>query len=233
VSFASWHDFYYAAWQQPWALLVAPFAFGVWRGVAAPPGPGALPAAKPFLIAWSWIFALETMLDPIATGPLAKAIGSDRASVALGLAFVLLGDLRIWWLVFGLAAPRRGLGPALLATAAVPAFAWFATLGLGFAFRALPDQALWLVHETAFVALAAFLSRRRADRFVRALLAYAAVYYALWAASDVLILAGVDEGWLVRCVPNQLYYGLTVPFVWWRFFSPSYASSSTSTQASR
>ena len=48
-----------------------------------------------------------------------------------------------------------------------------------------------------------------------------------------LIEAWVDAGWLLRCVPNQLYYGFTVPFVWWCFFSPSYASSSTSTQASR
>ena len=90
---------------------------------------------------------------------------------------------------------------------------------------------------TMFAVVHAFLLSslpyRSADRLVRALLAFAAVYYALWAASDVLILAGVDEGWLLRCVPNQLYYGLTVPFVWWRFFSPSYAASSTSTQASR
>jgi hypothetical protein len=233
LSFASWHDFYYAAWQQPWALLVAPFAFVVFRLVAAPPGPGAIPDARPFVIAWSWVFALETMLDPVATGPLAKAIGSEGASTALGLAFVLLGDFRIWWPVFRLADPRRSLLPALLATGAVPVFAWLTTLGLGAAFGALPGQALWLVHEVGFVALAAFVSRRSADRLVRALLAFAAVYYALWAASDVLILAGVDEGWLLRCVPNQLYYGLTVPFVWWRFFSPSYAASSTSTQASR
>lgn len=210
-----------------------PFAFLVWRGVAAPAGSGALPDAKPFVVAWSGIFALETMLDPVATGPLAKALGSERASTALGLVFVLIGDFRIWWLALGLRAPRRGLGPALLATAAVPVFAWLVTQALGFACGALPGQALWLVHESAFVALAAFVARRQADPFVRALLAYAAVYYALWAASDVLILAGVDEGWLLRCVPNQLYYGCTVPFVWWRFFASSYASSSASTQASR
>jgi hypothetical protein len=233
VSFASWHDFYYAAWQQPWALLVAPFAFLVWRGVSAPPGPGALPDAKRFVVVWSGIFTLETLLDPLATGPLAKAIGGEATGTAIGLLFVLLGDFRIWWLAFGLAAARRATSKALLATAAVPVFAWLATHGLGLAFGALPDQALWLVHESAFLALAVFVSRRQSDRFVRALLAYAAVYYALWAASDVLILAGVDEGWLIRCVPNQLYYGLTVPFVWWRFFSASYASSSTSTQASR
>ncbi len=69
--------------------------------------------------------------------------------------------------------------------------------------------------------------------FTRAVLAYAAVYYALWAACDILILAGIDAGWLLRCLPNQLYYGLTVPYVWWRFFAPSYAETSSSTQASR
>jgi hypothetical protein len=233
LSFASWQDFYYAAWQQPWALLVAPFAFVVFRSVAAPPGPGAVPAAKGFVVAWSWIFVAETMLDPIATGPFAKAIGSAAAGTVLGMLFVLLGDFRIWWLVFGLGAPRRGLAPALLATAAVPVFAWLVTRALGLGFGTLPDQALWLVHESAFAVLAALGSRRRSSSFARAVLAYAAVYYVLWAACDVLILAGIDEGWLIRCVPNQLYYGVTVPFVWWRFFAPSYASSSTPTHASR
>jgi hypothetical protein len=233
VPFASWHDFYDAAWQWPWALLVAPFAFLVWRGVAPTPGAGAVPGAERFVVTWCWIFVVETMLDPFATGPLAKAIGSDSASTALGLLFVLLGDFRIWWLVFGLSSPRPGLRPALLATAAVPVFAWLATRALGLGLGALPDPALWLVHESAFVGLAALFSRRRADRFARAVLAWAAVYYALWAACDVLILAGVDEGWLIRCIPNQLYYGFSVPFVWWRFFAPSYASSSASTQASR
>jgi len=233
LSFASWQEFYYGAWQAPWALLVAPFAFLVFRGVAAAPGAGAAPEARSFVIAWSWIFVLETMLDPVATGPLAEALGGGAAATALGLAFVLLGDFRIWWLVFGLAAPRRGLAPALLATAAVPVAAWLVVRALGLGFGPLPGQTLWLVHESAFVALAALASRRLSSRFARAVLAFAAVYYALWAASDVLILAGVDEGWLIRCVPNQLYYGLTVPFVWWRFFAPSYASSSASTHASR
>ena len=54
--------------------------------------------------------------------------------------------------------------------------------------------------------------------FVRSTLGLVGAYYGLWAAADVLILCGVDAGWLVRLVPNQLYYGLFVPFVWWRFF---------------
>ena len=233
MAFAGWHDFYHAAWQWPWALLVAPFAFLVWRSVAAPPGAGTRPEAAPFVTLWCTLFAFETMLDPIVTGPIAKALGSDSASTALGLLFVLLGDFRVWWLVFGLSSPRVGLRPALLATAAVPAFAWLATRALGLGLGGLPDPALWLVHESAFVGLAALLARRQPDRFARAVLAWSAVYYALWAACDVLILAAVDEGWLIRCVPNQLYYGFSVPFVWWRFFAPSYVSSSTSTQASR
>ena len=53
------------------------------------------------------------------------------------------------------------------------------------------------------------------------MLGYLAAYYGLWAAADVLILSGVDAGWPVRLVPNQLYYGFFVPFVWWRFFGAS------------
>jgi len=234
VSFESWQAFYYGTWQQPWALLVVPFAFVVWRVAAPRPVSGALPAARGFVLHWCSVFVALTMLDPVATGPLAKALGSDIAGTVLGLGFVLLGDFRIWWLVFGVeTSPRAGVGPAVLATAAIPGFAFVATRVLGAAFGPPPDQVLWLVHESSFLALAVALARRRPAGFPRAVLAYAAVYYALWAACDVLILSGVDAGWLLRCVPNQLYYAFTVPWVWWRFFAPAYASTSHSTQASR
>jgi len=215
VSFASWHDFYYSAWQEPWALWLAPFAFLVWRGLAPPPGAGAAPEAKRFVVAWSWIFVFETLLDPLATGPIAKAIGTPAAGTALGLGFVLLGDFRIWWLVFGVERRAGALARALVPTAGIPMIAWLVTRALA----PLPEQVLYLVHETLFVGTAFWVSRRLAGRFEREVLAYAGVYYALWAAADVLILAGVDAGWLLRCVPNQLYYGFTVPFVWWRYFT--------------
>ena len=229
MAFASWHDFYYSAWQEPWGLLVAPFAFLVWRAIGAPPRAGCVPAAQAFVIAWSWLFAVQTLLDPIATGPIAKAIGAPAAASALGLGFVLLGDFRVWWLAFRIDRPAGAVRRALGWTAGVPVVAW----GLSQALAPLPDQALWLVHEALFVTAAMLVSRRIAGRFERAVLAYAGVYYALWAAADVLILAGVDAGWLLRCVPNQLYYCFTVPFVWWRFFAPSYSAQSSSTQASR
>ena len=57
--------------------------------------------------------------------------------------------------------------------------------------------------------------------YLRAVTAYVAAYYGLWALSDVLILAGVEWAWGLRAVPNQLYYAFFVPFVWARFFARS------------
>jgi hypothetical protein len=227
VPFASWHDFYYADWQGPWGLLVAPLAFLVWRAFAASPGVGAAPEARRFVIGWSFLFAVLTMLDPIANGPVAKAFPAAATPLAVG--FVWLGDFRIWSLVARLARPGGALPRALLPTLAVPIAAWLVTLVA----PPLPGQALWLLHEALFLIVAFAVSRRLSGGFERSVLAYAGVYYALWVACDVLILFGVDAGWLIRCVPNQLYYGLTVPFVWWRFFAPSYAATSASTHASR
>jgi hypothetical protein len=227
MPFASWQDFYYSAWQEPWGLLVAPFAFLVWRAFAPPPGAGTVPEARRFVVAWSFLFAVLTLLDPIATGPLAKAFPDAATPLAVG--FVMLGDFRIWWLAARLARPDGALLRALVPTAAVPIAAWLVTL----AAPPLPGQALWLLHETLFLVVAFAVSRRLSGRIERDVLAYAGVYYALWVACDVMILAGVDAGWLIRCVPNQLYYGLTVPFVWRRFFASPYAATSASTHASR
>jgi hypothetical protein len=56
--------------------------------------------------------------------------------------------------------------------------------------------------------------------FVAALFGYAAAYYVLWLAADVLtVVAGLDVGWALRMVPNQLYYAFWVPFAHFRFFS--------------
>jgi hypothetical protein len=227
VPFASWQAFYYSDWQEPWGLLVAPFAFLVWRAFAPRPGSGAVPEARRFVIAWSFGFAVLALLDPIATGPVARAFPAAATPLAVG--FVMLGDFRIWWLAARLARPEGALARALLPTLAVPIAAWLVTLLA----PPLPGQALWLLHESLFLVVAFAVARKLPGCTERDVLAYAGVYYALWASCDVAILSGVDAGWLIRCVPNQLYYGLTVPFVWWRFFAPSYAATSTSTHASR
>lgn len=233
VGSESWQAFYDAGWQWPWALLVVPFGYLLFRAAAGAPRGGAVPEQARFVSGYLLLFAVETMLDPIATGPLAKAIGVDAAATALGLVFVLLGDFRVYWLVLFLVAPGVGIarstGRAAALTALVPVLAFGVKAALDAALGGVPDQVLWLVHETAFVAMALFLARSfvpsrlgrdgpRSD-FLRAALGYVAAYYALWAAADVLILTGFDEGWAIRLVPNQLYYAFFVPFVHVRFFA--------------
>ena len=231
MSAASWHAFYDAGWQFPWAVLIVPFAFALYRAIARDPrGGGVDPQLAPFVSIWTTLFLVATMLDPLATGPLAKALGSPFASQALGLSFVLLGDFRVYWLVLRFRAPEQSTGRAALEAAALSAIA--PVLAGLVALREGPAQMLWLTHELVSVGVAFALARvaiprapadTRRAAFVRRVLGFMAAYYGLWAAADSLILAGVDAGWLVRLVPNQMYYGLFVPFAWRAFFSRSEA----------
>jgi hypothetical protein len=215
VNAASWQDFYNAGWQFPWAVMAVAFAFALYRAIARERRKSALdPAQAKFVSIWTTLFLVETLLDPVATGPLAKALRSAAASQLLGLTFVLLGDFRVYWLVLRFRTPEQ--------TSARAALAGLARLSAG------PEQAMWLTHELislgvvfalARFALPSELTHARSAALVRSVLGYVAAYYGLWAAADVLILAGIDAGWCVRLVPNQLYYGLFVPFVWWRFFA--------------
>jgi hypothetical protein len=51
--------------------------------------------------------------------------------------------------------------------------------------------------------------------WLSAITGYAMLYYALWASADVLILSGLDLGFGLRVLPNLLYYGGFLPFVYW------------------
>ena len=232
---ATWHELYRSDLQSVYALVALPALFLVYlatRGRARA-ARGADPNAR-FVGLWSVAFALETILDPIATGPLARGLDlSDAAQTAVMLLFVLLGDWRVLLLVFALALPpgrrRQATAASAALTLAVPAFAWSTDALLRLRFPALPGQVLWLVYELGFLALAlglrAFALPRlaagaspRTRRVLRAVLAFAATYYALWALADALILGGLDAGWALRMLPNQLYYALTVPFVFFAYF---------------
>lgn len=235
-AFAGWRAFYESDLQGLWGLVAAPALFLAWRlARGRPRAAGAYPKAARFVDAFALVFAVETLLDPLATGPLARSLGG-AGGTALGLAFVLLGDFRVLLLVSYLAGARCALGPALreaaLLTPVVPLAAFGAERALAATVGPLPGQALWLLHETAFLGMVAFLRRRvvaaRAagappalQAYLRAVTAYVAAYYALWALADVAILAGVEAGWGLRVVPNQLYYALFVPFAFARFFARS------------
>jgi len=234
---ATWHEIYRSDLQSLWSLLVVPFGFLSYllvSGAAAKTLGSFRSRVARFLFGYSALFAVETMLDPIVGGPVVAALGlADGFGGTLAMfLFVLLGDLRVFALFFGVGAASRGepvgsWAPRALAYLLVVPIATGAIYGSARA--AIPDvdgQVMWLVYELGFVAMVHWLARRELPRaaggdariaaFLRSCLGYVAAYYALWAACDVAILAGLDEGWALRIAPNQLYYALFVPFVYAR-----------------
>jgi hypothetical protein len=233
----SWAEFYRSDLQSVLALLVLPFAFLVYRAAQSPrPDSAVAPRCAQFVNHYTLLFAFLTLLDPIATGPLLGWLGWQDAAAgsAVSFAFVYLGDFRVLALIFGVALHDRGLGRALGIAAGVtlivPALAGGGYALLTFAVADLPGQVLWLIYELGFMTLALVLARSWIPRqqgelspatiaFLRDVAAFAAVYYALWAGADLLItFAGLDAGWALRIVPNQLYYAVFIPFVYFRFF---------------
>jgi hypothetical protein len=241
-TFASFEAFYRSELQSVYALLPVPLLLLGWllTSPVARARASEGPADARFVHFYTLCFACETILDPLATGPLARWLGYEGTALATAvlLLFVLLGDFRVFLLVFRLARPEPGLGSSLalaaLATLFVPLIAWPSDVGLRTVFPDLPHQSIWLIYELAFFGVAVFLREvyvpaqvrlsegEKAPRasYLRSVMAYVAVYYALWALADVLILVGrLDAGWGLRVIPNQLYYALYLPFVYFRFFS--------------
>ena len=228
-----WRLFYQSDLQGVYGLLVVPALFLAYLAFA----PGVRRAAGAsrdahFVWLYSVVFCIETLLDPIATGPVLELLdlGSGAASAVM-VCFVILGDLRVFLLVFQLLDPERRVGRSLafaaLASLFVPIVAYSGNALVEWFRPELTGQRLWLIYELSFLAVALFLRntlvpRRASDprlgRFLRACLTYVAAYYALWASADVLILfAKLDAGWLLRVLPNQLYYAFWIPFVWMSF----------------
>ena len=232
--YSSWDAFYHGDLQGLWGLIIVPVLFLVVRPWRRPRAAGADPRAAGFVCAWATFFALETIADPVAI---------LRLGVPM-LPFVLLGDFRVFLLVLGVAEPDRSVAATIARAAGwtmvVPIVAW-STYRVALAKAGqLDEQVLWLVYEVAFVALMLWWRHRRlpdrrpiALRYLRAVVAYVAVYYALWGIADVLILGGLDAGWGLRVLPNQLYYSFWVPVAWTWFFSRRYASASSPVHARR
>ena len=232
--YSSWEAFYRGDLQGLWGLIIVPVLFLVVRPWRRPRAAGADPRAAGFVCAWATFFALETSAGPVAI---------LRLGVPM-LPFVLLGDFRVFLLVLGVAEPDRPVAATIARAAGwtmvVPIVAW-STYRVALAKAGpLDEQVLWLVYEVAFVALMLWWRHRRlpdrrpiALRYLRAVVAYVAVYYALWGIADVLILGGLDAGWGLRVLPNQLYYSFWVPVAWTWFFSCRYASASSPVHARR
>ena len=212
---SSWSGVYESTWHNPglfWLAIALFFAVLAVRigGLAG------------FLVA----FGLEILADCTLTGGLTPVASPSTAATTAGIVFVILGDLRYFWLVEAGAAGdglRRHALPSLGLAVIVP-------VANAVAPRALPTvfasaRITFLVYEVMMLALVAahgVWRHRRPGldargpggrRFVRALLGFELLQYGLWATADVLLLQGVDVAHLLRLVPNTMYYALFLPFV--------------------
>jgi hypothetical protein len=249
--YRTWADFYQSDAQSVYALWIAPAFFLLYWLLSRPyKRIGVEPRAAWFLNVYAPLFMIESVADPYVTGPLLRHFGIEGdAATACMVAFVLIGDFRVYLLLFYVMTPERGAIAAFLRAAAwtmvVPLFAVGALYGLKARYGELPAQSVWILYELGFVAMALFLDlvviparldRRRFEvhQYLRALVRYVALYYALWATADLLIVRrGADWAWALRVIPNQLYYAFWVPFAYLSFFSPRYAATSRPTHRSR
>jgi len=233
----SWHDVYYSELQSLYALLVVPAAFLVFRlAVPSSEDRAEVPAAARFVAGLTLFFAIETMIDPISTGPILKLdfLRDTFAASAIPFLFVVLGDLRVLLLVIGVARPERTLRQNLMwafgMSLIVPILTGVCFVIAGWIWPDVHSQVQWMLYEFGFLLLCLFLSRVWVPHstpnnpnqiaFLRSVFGFSAAYYFLWWLADFfIVVAEMDLGWAIRIIPNQLYYALWVPFVYWRFFS--------------
>lgn len=233
----SWHQIYNGELQSLYSLLVVPLAFLAWRAAnGAESRHAVVPEAARFVSVLTLLFAIETMIDPIATGPLLELelFRNATASTLIPFIFVLLGDLRVLLLAVGVARSERSLQQnlawAIGFSLIVPVIAGFCYSVTRWIWPDTHSQVLWMLYEFTFLVLCIYLARVWVPRsvpndparsaFLKSIFGFSAAYYALWWIADILIVVGeLDLGWAIRMIPNQLYYAFWVPFVYWRFFS--------------
>ena len=171
-------------------------------------------------------FTALTALDAFLTGALSPLAGGALAQ-PVSIAFVILGDLRLFVLLERFRGDSRW--PVAIGRAA--AFSLLVPVAQAVAIRSAPEtfsdlRRIYLVYELLFVFLAvALLVARYPSRsakspalgwYATSLVGFSLVQYALWVACDVLILSGVEIAYVLRFVPNALYYGLFLVFAAWR-----------------
>lgn len=211
--------FYLSYWQHPILLWIAPVLFLalLWRQRE-----GGDPSFRRYL----WVFTILTILDPLLTGP-AMSLFRPPAGIAqaVGIVFVVVGDLRFFALAELYAAPERqgAWKRAVAFSLAVPLTQ--GVLVQAFSETFAEARLTYLAYEVLFFLVASYfcfvrIPARTTDAemktWLSSLSGYVMTYYALWALADVLILSGLDVGFALRVIPNLLYYGLFLPFAFFR-----------------
>ncbi|MCS6899946.1 MAG: hypothetical protein RMJ98_09760 [Myxococcales bacterium] len=171
------------------------------------------------------VFGFMILADCTLTGGWSPIPPGAPVGTAAAVFFVILGDLRYFLLAEGL---RRGDGLGTRALVrALPLSLLIPTLSFGLRL-ALPSlfasaRPFFLLYELLFFALALLHGvwalrgcSPGASTFLRALLMFELTQYGLWALADFLLLTGFREGYLLRLLPNAMYYAFFLPFVGWR-----------------
>ena len=214
----SWREFYDSSWHHPGLafLLCAATVVVVLRHVPA----GALRTAL-------LLFTATTALDAWLTGGLTPIPQNGLLAQNISIAFVILGDLRLFVLLERYRCETRWI-PAIMRAVAL---SFVVPVAQAIAIHRAPGaftdpRRIYLVYELFFVALASgLLLLRYPSRAAKSpalawystrLVAFFLVQYALWVVSDVLLLSGVEAAYALRLVPNALYYGLFLAFAAWR-----------------
>jgi hypothetical protein len=164
------------------------------------------------------VLGVLSLLDAWLSSSHIYGIGSLSGTLAsvVPLFFVLAGDFRFLLLAVS-ATPGgritfsgRSGAQALGLTVIVP-------ISTQLVLRLLPDsldtpRVMFFLYEVSFVVLTLCLLRFHAgvaeNPWTARVSRFVIVYYSLWATADLIILiAGADLGYLLRVVPNALYYG--------------------------
>ncbi|MDP1825207.1 MAG: hypothetical protein Q8L48_18255 [Archangium sp.] len=213
-----WRGLSESAWHHPGLAFGLGAIAAVVVVLRVPPGP-----LRRALLA----FTAMTALDAFFTGALSPLPAGGALAQPVSIAFVILGDLRLFVLL------ERFRGEARWPVAVGRAVAWsfLVPVAQAIAIRSAPGtftdlRRIYLVYELLFVVLAAgLLITRYPSRaakspalgwYATSLVGFFLVQYALWVACDVLILTGADFAYALRFVPNALYYGLFLVFAAWR-----------------
>lgn len=184
----------------------------------------ALARRLPFLYAYLLLFTVTILADATATGGWSPIPMGTTAYTVSSVLFIVLGDLRYFVLAERATHPKDTLSRVMAWSVGVSLIMPIAS---GVLTRLVPamqnDRVLYMVYEAVMGGIVLGLNRFRyapsdapADirRWVhRVSLLFATLYFG-WALSDLVILLGVEAGHLLRVIPNVLYYGAFLPFVY-------------------
>jgi hypothetical protein len=202
--------FYASPAQHPFLLWIATGVAFAW----ATTRPGLDPSLRRYCALLTALSLTDAWLTTIHVFGFGELSGWQASAVPLF--FVLAGDFR-FLLLFAVATRRGAVEPNLRGFLAAAGLTLIVPIFSQGVVTLLPEassgpRVLFLVYEVAFVLLTAALLRWHpavgSVPWLKPVSCFVLLYYALWASADLIILStGSDLGFLLRVLPNLLYYG--------------------------